>query len=140
MSKREGKAPTQRQLRLGEEIRHALANIFERGDVHDPYLLDTPLTVTEVKIASDLRTATAFVTPLGGGDPRPLLGALKKETPHIRHLIAQRVHVKFVPELVFKPDPTFDEAERIDALLKSPHVAQDLDGGENPPGSQGNTD
>lgn len=126
MTRARGKPPSQRQLRVGEEIRHALAWALERGDFGNAGL-DKPVTVTEVRISPDLRNATAFVTPLGGGDPKPVLQALKRIAPHLRHELARQIRMKYVPNLFFQPDESFDEAQHINLLLHSPAVARDLE-------------
>lgn len=126
-----GKAPSQRQLRVGEEIRHALAMIFERGDLHDPALAGRLLTVTEVRVSPDLKNATAFVTPLGGGTGeamREILDGLDRAAPHLRHELGRAVRLKFTPKLRFQQDMSFDEAERIDAIIRSDAVRRDLGG------------
>lgn len=120
------KAPSQRQLRVGEEVRHALAALFERGDFRDPDLASARITVTEVRASPDLRHMTVFVTRLGGGDASALLSALKRATPFLRSRVASTVRLKFAPELVFRADTAIDQAARIDALLHSPAVARDL--------------
>jgi len=129
MSRREAKAPSQRQLRVGEEIRHAIAWALERGDVHDPEVQDVLVTVTEVRISPDLRNATAFVVPLGGGaegDLKKVLGGLNRAVPFLRKVIAKSVHLRTVPRLNFIADTSFDEASHIDQLLRDPVVARDL--------------
>ncbi len=126
MTRGRAKPPSQRQLRVGEEIRHALAWALERGDFGTAGL-DRPVTVTEVRISPDLRNATAFITPLGGGDPKPALQVLKRLAPHLRHEMARQVRMKYVPNLFFQPDESFDEAQHINLLLHSPEVARDLD-------------
>ncbi len=120
------KPPTQRQLRVGEELRHVLSAVIERGDIRDPSLSGRCITVTEVRISPDLHNATAFVVPLGGGDPGPILAGLKRARAFLRHEIARTMMLRTVPNLFFEPDLTFDEARRIDALLRSPEVARDL--------------
>ncbi|EKV32104.1 Ribosome-binding factor A [Caenispirillum salinarum AK4] len=125
MTRTRGKAPSQRQLRVGEEIRHALAWTLERGDFDDP-ALNQPITVTEVRCSPDLRNCTAFVTPLGGGDPTDILKGLKRAAPFLRHELAQKIRMKYVPRLSFQPDESFDEAAHINALLHSPEVERDL--------------
>lgn len=122
------KPPTQRQRRVGEELRHALAWVLERGDLRDPILSSTPVTVTEVRASPDLRNATVFITPLGGGDPKEVLAALGRAAPFLRHEIARRVELRVVPRLVFQPDTTFDELSHIDRLLHQPEVVRDLEG------------
>jgi ribosome-binding factor A len=138
MVKKSSRGPTQRQLRVGEELRHVLANVFEKGVVRDPGLAGVSLTVTEVRAGADLRSATVFVVPLGGGDADTMLSALARARPFLRRRIADEVRLKFVPDLVFRLDASFDEAQRIERLLRDPAVARDLDrseeadtGGEN---------
>lgn len=121
------KLPSQRQLRVGEELRHALAQIFERGDVRDPDVAARAVTVTEVSVSPDLRQATVFVVPLGGGDNAPLLAGLKRARPFLRQALARMVKLRVVPDLAFAADTSFDRAQRIDALLDSPEVRRDLD-------------
>ncbi|MCA1940567.1 MAG: 30S ribosome-binding factor RbfA [Caenispirillum bisanense] len=128
MTRGRGKPPSQRQLRVGEEIRHALAWALERGDFGNAGL-DRPVTVTEVRVSPDLRNATAFVTPLGGGDPKPVLQALRRIGPHLRHELARQMRMKYVPNLSFQADESFDEAQHINLLLHSPEVVRDLDHG-----------
>lgn len=127
MPKTNNRAPSQRQLRVGEEIRHALADIFERGDhVHVKALQDVALTVSEVRASPDLRQATVFVMRLGGGDMTEILEGLNKAKPYLRHLVGERIHTKYTPDLRFAVDASFDEAQRIDDLLHRPEVARDL--------------
>lgn len=112
-------APTQRQLRMGEEIRHALVRIFERGNIRDPDLAGRAITVTEVRVSPDLKNATAFITPLGGGDATDLVRACKRAAPFFRRALADEVTMRFSPRVTFQPDPSFDNASRIDDLLRS---------------------
>lgn len=126
MTRRPSKAPSQRQLRVGEELRHALAWILERGNIRDPELSTTPLTVTEVRVSPDLRHATAYVMRLGGGEMDTVLRALNRVAPYLRHEIARTVQLRFAPHLHFASDVSFDEAGRIERLLHSPEVAKDL--------------
>ena len=126
------RGPTQRQLRIGEELRHILASIFEKGEIRDPGLVGVSVTVTEVRVGADLRIAIVFVVPLGGGDADAMLGALGRARPFLRRRIAGEVRLKFVPDLVFRVDPSFDEAQRIEELLRDPAVARDLDRPEEP--------
>jgi ribosome-binding factor A len=130
MVKKSSRGPTQRQLRVGEELRHVLANVFEKGVVRDPGLAGLSLTVTEVRAGADLRSATVFVVPLGGGDADTMLSALARARPFLRRRIADEVRLKFVPDLVFRLDASFDEAQRIERLLRDPAVARDLDRSE----------
>lgn len=122
------KAPSQRQLRVGEELRHALSQVLERGDIRDPRLEGVVLTVTEVRVSPDLKNATAFVIELGqdAGASLDVVEALKHAAPYLRREVAKRVTLKFAPRLSFQVDESFDEASRIDKLLADPHVAQDL--------------
>lgn len=129
MSKTNARVPSQRQLRVGEEIRHALANTLERGDVHDPELAGIAITVTEVRISPDLKNATAYVIPLGGiGDTEKIVKDLNRVKPFLRHCVAQSVHLRSAPNLTFIADTSFDEAGHINDLLHSPEVARDLAG------------
>ena len=120
---------SQRQLRVGEELRHALAHIIERGGVRDPAVAERSVTVTEVRVSPDLRRATVFVVPLGGGDPAPLLDGLRRAAPYLRHEVARQVQLRVMPEFAFAADTSFDRAERIEQLLNSPTVRRDLDRG-----------
>jgi len=126
MSRQRPKAPGQRQLRIGEEIRHVLASILERETFRDPGLANVRVTVTEVRPGPDLRHARVYVVPLGGGDPKPILDGLKRVKPFLRRELASRLTMKFIPDLIFAADTTFDEAERIARLLHKPEVARDL--------------
>ena len=128
------KAPGQRQLRVGEQLRHALAEVMARGDLRDPELRDVPITVTEVRVSPDLKNATAFVMPLGGGDIDRLLAALARAAPYLRGQMARVVQLRFTPALSFLADTSFDEAQHIDSLLRTPTVAADLanDAGDDP--------
>lgn len=130
MTRRQGKPPGQRQLRVGEEIRHALASIIERDEIRDPDIAGRSLTVTEVRVSPDLRNATAFVTPFGGGDARALLAGLKRARPFLRHELARMLDLRRVPDLFFEEDTSLDQASRIDALLRTPEVRRDLDSGD----------
>jgi ribosome-binding factor A len=125
--KQKSRQPSQRQLRVGEELRHAIARILERGDIHDPDVAGRVVTVTEVTVSPDLRNATVFVVPLGGGDAQGLMGGLKRARPHFRHELARMVQLRSVPDLSFALDTSFDQASRIEALLMSPEVRRDLE-------------
>lgn len=120
MSKDRGKSPSQRQLRVGEELRHALAEIIARGELRDPALINTPVTVTEVRASPDLRHATAYVVPLGGGDSEAVLAGLRRAAPYLQNRVARAVHLKFVPKFDFCADTSFDYAQKIDTLLHAP--------------------
>jgi ribosome-binding factor A len=119
--------PSQRQLRVGELIRHALAQMLARGEIHDEVLASHVITVSEVRMSSDLRLATVYIMPLGGKDLAPVLAALDKSRKFIRGEVAHAVNLKFAPEVRFLADETFDEAERIDRLLASDKVRRDLE-------------
>jgi ribosome-binding factor A len=118
---------SQRQLRVGELIRHALAEMLTRGEVHDPVLEGHMITVPEVRMSPDLRQATAYVMPLGGRDEQAVLEALDRNRKFLRGEIARRVNLKFAPDIHFRLDERFDEAERIEKLLHSPTVKRDLE-------------
>lgn len=118
--------PSQRQLRVGELIRHALAEMLARGDIHDDVLASHVVTIPEVRMSPDLRLASIYVMPLGGKDVKPVLAALERNKKYIRGEIAHEVNLKFAPDIRFMADETFDEALRIDQILRSPKVAQDL--------------
>jgi ribosome-binding factor A len=126
MSKNNEKAPSQRMLRMGELVRHALAEVFSRGDVHDPVLETHVITIPEVSMTPDLRHATAYVMPLGGKDERAVIDALNRNKKYLRGVIAKKVQAKFAPDLHFRLDERFDRAEQIDRLLKQPEVQRDL--------------
>ncbi len=126
--------PSQRQLRVGELIRHALAEMFSRGDIHDPVIEGHMITVPEVAMAPDLRLATIYVMPLGGRDAKPVIEALERNKKFLRGEIARRINLKFAPDIRFRFDERFDEAERIEKILRTPEVRRDLepkDDGEN---------
>ena len=122
-----GKAPSQRQLKVGELIRHALADIFARGEIIDDVLSRHSLTVPEVRMSPDLKLATVYVLTLGGGETEEAVAHLDKHKRYLRGLLAKRVRMKFMPELRFKVDTSFAASARIDELLASPKVARDLD-------------
>lgn len=122
-----GNAPSQRQLRAGELIRHALADIFLRGESGDPDLERLNPTVVEVQISPDLKIATAFVRTLQPGKEEALLAALNRNKRYIRGLVAPKLEMKFTPEIRYRVDTALDYANHIDELLKSPEVARDLD-------------
>jgi len=119
---------SQRQLRVGELIRHELAEMLTRGEVHDPVIETHMITVPEVRMSADLRLATVYIMPLGGRDGKEVLDALERNKRYMRGEIARRVNLKFAPEIRFRIDERFDEAERIEKLLRTPVVQRDLDG------------
>jgi len=119
--------PSQRQQRVAELIRHALAEVLQRGDIQDPVLGSHVVTVLEVRMSPDLKLATAYVMPLGGQDEAPVIAALERNRKVLRQEVARRVNLKYAPELRFRRDETFDEAARIDRLLRDERVRRDLD-------------
>jgi ribosome-binding factor A len=123
-----GRAPSQRQLKVGELIRHALAEIFSRGEIVDEVLARHSLTVPEVRMTPDLKLATAYVLTLGGGEASEAVEHLNKHKRFLRGEVAKRISMKFMPELRFKVDTSFEASARIDELLASPDVARDLEG------------
>lgn len=118
--------PSQRQLRVGELIRHALAEILARGEIQDDALSGNIVTVPEVRMSPDLKLATCYVMPLGGKDEKPVIAALARHKAHLRTEMARRVNLRYAPDLRFRRDETFDEAGRIDRLLQSEKVQADL--------------
>ena len=125
-SERDNRGHSQRQLRVGEELRHLLAALIERGDMRDPDLRGASITVTAVDVSPDLRNATAFVMPLGGQDEQRLLAAMRRAAPWFRAQVGERAGLRYAPELRFEIDRSFDEADRIGSLLRRPNVARDL--------------
>lgn len=128
------RGPSQRQLRAGELIRHAIDDILRREDLRDPDLARASITVSEVRASPDLRQATVYCAPLGasvgaapGGAGADAIRALNRAAPHIRHLLASRIDMKFTPSLRFVLDDSFAEARRVDELLARPEVRRDLD-------------
>ena len=120
--------PGQRQLRVGELIRRALADVLQRGDVHDPAFNGIVVTVSEVRMTPDLKLATVFVVPLGGTGADAIVAAFERKKRFLRGEVAHRVNLRHAPELRFRLDASFDEGERIDALLRSAEVKRDLGG------------
>jgi ribosome-binding factor A len=143
MTRRRANAPSQRQLRVGEELRHALVDILARGHFRDPALDDVHATVTEVRISPDLRNATAFVVPFAGGDGKELVAALNRAAAYFHGQLARDVRLRFTPTIRFETDTAFETAGRIEALLHDPRVARDLaatddpavQGGDSKPGN-----
>lgn len=125
-STRNGSARSQRQLRVGELLRHVLVDILGRGELHDPDLAGASITVTEVRVSPDLRNAAVFVMPLGGGRTDEVVAALGRAAPYLRRMIGQSITMKYNPALSFLPDRAFDEGAKIDSILRSPEVSRDL--------------
>ena len=130
MSKQRNREHSQRQLRVGEELRHGLAELLERGDMRDPVLREARITVTMVDVSPDLRNATAFVVPLGGEHADEILAAMRRAAPFFRARLAKMIDLRFAPEIRFELDRSFDNAARIDRLLHDPEVQRDLRHGE----------
>ncbi len=118
---------SQRQLRVGEELRHGLAGLLERGEMRDPELRDATITVTVVDVSPDLRNALAFIVPLGGANADKLLAAMRRAAPFFRARLAKMLDLRFAPELRFELDRSFDHANAINKLLHTPEVARDLE-------------
>jgi ribosome-binding factor A len=118
--------PSQRQLRVGESLRHALSQILSRGEIRDPDLDGVSVTVTQVKPSPDMRHALVFCEPLGGRNARKVIDALNRHRGFIRGLMGRMIALKFTPELRFEEDTSFAEAEKIETILKSARVQRDL--------------
>lgn len=127
MTRQAGKTRSQRQLRVAEEIRHILAELFTRAEFRDPELAGEHITVTEVRVSPDLKHATAFVARLGRSDVAALLPALKRAAPFLRGQLAHALRLRVAPDLSFQPDTAIDEAMHIEELLHSPLVRRDLE-------------
>ena len=116
-----------RLLRVGEQVRHVLSELLQRGDVHDDVLQSHLVSVTEVRMSPDLRHATVFVKPLLGQDEEAVLKAMRQNTAYLQREVARRIHLKYAAKLKFIADESFDESSHIEQLLRAPKVAQDLD-------------
>ena len=125
-SRESGPNASQRQLRVGELVRHAIAEMLTRGDIHDPVIEAHLITVPEVRMSPDLRLATIYVMPMGGRDADDVVTAFDRHKKRLRTEIAHRINLKFAPDIRFRVDERFEEAERIDRLLRSPEVKRDL--------------
>lgn len=121
------KPPSQRQLRVGEEIRHALVRVLSRGDLHDPALSGANVTVTQVEVSPDLQNATAFVVPLGGEHMDEIVAALNRAAGFVRGQLGREVQLRYTPRIGFAPDVSFDRADEVERLLRSPRVRRDLE-------------
>jgi ribosome-binding factor A len=125
--------PSQRQLRAAELVRHALVEVLAREDLRDPELVGVSITIGEVRASPDLKHMTAFVSPLGVGDPQKIAAALTRASSFLRTRLAKTAELKYAPQLHFIPDVSYDEARHIDQLLRTPEVARDLDRGDGAP-------
>jgi ribosome-binding factor A len=121
------KGPSQRMLRVGELIRHRIAELLSRGEIHDDVLAAHVITIPEVRLSPDLKLATVYVMPLGGNDVKPVIAALARNRKFIRAEVAHTLNLRYAPDLRFREDETFEEATRIDRLLDSPKVRQDVE-------------
>lgn len=129
MSKRADRpstGPSNRQLRVGENVRHALAEILQRETLFDPALKGVFVTVPEVRMTPDLKLATAYVMPLGGGNVEGVVTALERQKKFLRGELAKRLDMKFMPDLRFRPDESFERGAAMDRLLASPDVQRDV--------------
>jgi ribosome-binding factor A len=128
MSRFSSSGPSQRQLRVGEQARHALAEMLQRGEVHDDLVEGAVISVSEVRMSPDLKVATAYVSPLGAADDEAVVAALNRNAKFIRGRVSPALRqLKYMPEFRFRLDTSYDNFERVDRLLKSPEVARDLD-------------
>ena len=115
-----------RKLKVGEEIRHAISKIFERGVLRDPNLQDITLTVTEVKMSNDLKSAVAFVVPMGSSNQHQIIKGLNHASFFVRKKITEFITLKFLPKIIFRIDNSFDKFRKVDSILKRPEVMQDI--------------
>jgi len=120
------KPPTQRQLKIGEEIRHVISGIFMRGELYDKDLAGAAITVSEVRISPDLKNANVYVMPLGGLNKQNIMAALERSASYVRKVVSETMNLRYIPRIVFHLDNSFEEAERINNLLNKPEVARDL--------------
>jgi ribosome-binding factor A len=131
MSKFSGKGPSQRQLRVGENVRHALTQLLQRGEIQNDVLQSSVISISEVAMSPDLKIATCYVSPLGGGDAKPIIKALAENAKFIRGKLSPELNqMKYMPSFRFREDTSFDNYSKIDALLHSPQVKRDLDDSE----------
>jgi ribosome-binding factor A len=128
MTKPTSSAPSQRMLRVGEQVRSAITQVLQRGEVRDDLIERTVISISEVRMSPDLKIATAFVTPLGVSDHRAVIEALNRHAKYIRGRLGPQLRqMKYMPEVRFRDDTSFDNYKKIDALLRSPEVSRDLD-------------
>lgn len=126
-SSKTGKGPSQRMLRVGEMVRHKIAELLIRGEIHDDVLASHVVSISEVRISPDLKLATAYVMPLGGKDTQKVIAALERHKKFIRAEVAQTLDLKYAPDIRFREDETFEEVSRIDRLLFSEKVRRDVE-------------
>ncbi|WP_136657559.1 30S ribosome-binding factor RbfA [Nitratireductor sp. XY-223] len=128
MSRFSSSGPSQRQLRVGEQVRAAITTVLQRGEVRDPLIENTVIAVSEVRMSPDLKIATAYVTPLGEADHDPVVEALNRNARYIRKRVTPALRqMKYMPDIRFRDDTSFDNYQKIDDLLRSPEVQRDLD-------------
>jgi ribosome-binding factor A len=128
MSRSHSSAPSQRMLRVGEQVRHALSDMLQRGEIRDDLIESTVISISEVRMSPDLKIATAFVSPLGAKDDEAVIEALNRNAKFIRGRVSSALRqMKYMPEFRFRRDTSYDNFAKIDALLHSPEVARDLD-------------
>lgn len=137
MTRSSGKAPTQRQLRVGEQLRHQLSEILNAGNARDPDLHGVNITVSEVRLSPDLKNATAFVLPLGGQAAEPVVTALNRASAFFRKELGAQSELRYTPRLSFQMDSSFDEAQHVDELLRRERVRRDLASPDDSPDSDG---
>ena len=131
MSRSQSSGPSQRQLRVGEQVRHALSETLQRGEIIDPVVETAVISITEVRMSPDLKIATAFVSPLGAKDPDAVIDALNKYAKFIRGRVSFALRqMKYMPEFRFRQDTSYDNFAKINDLLRSPEVVRDLGGEE----------
>ncbi|MDX1574980.1 MAG: 30S ribosome-binding factor RbfA [Kiloniellales bacterium] len=124
------KPPSQRRLRVGEEIRHALTRVLGRGELRDPLLSEANVTITQVEVSPDLQNATAFAVPLGGHRSDEVVRALNRAAGYLRGQLGREIHLRYTPRLGFEADRSFDRADEVERLLRSPRVRRDLEQAE----------
>ncbi|WP_034853487.1 30S ribosome-binding factor RbfA [Sinorhizobium sojae] len=128
MTRSTSSAPSQRMLRVGEQVRAAITQVLQRGEVRDPLIEKTVISISEVRMSPDLKIATAYVTPLGVADHAAIIDALNKHAKFIRGRLGPQLRqMKYMPDVRFRDDTSFDNYQKIDALLRSPEVSRDLD-------------
>ena len=131
MSRFSSSGPSQRQLRVGEQVRAAITTVLQRGEVRDPLIENTVIAISEVRMSPDLKIATAYVTPLGEKDHEPLVEALNRNARFIRKRVTPALRqMKYMPDIRFRDDTSFENYQKIDDLLRSPEVMRDLDHGD----------
>ncbi len=128
-TQKSGAGPTQRQLRVAEEIRHVLSGLFTRNEFRDPDLAAAHITVNEVRIGPDLKRATAFISRLGRSDVEALMPSLQRATPYLRGQVAKALRLRVAPDISFQPDHALDYAMKIEELMHRPEIARDLEKG-----------